>query len=155
MIVSNATDYPIGSISQVSAIAACQSIGPGYHLLTENEWMTLARSIEKNPVNWTGNAVGNGYVHNGHINGNPMIVLTATTNDTDAYYGITAMTGTVSRNNKRVLYLSNGEAIWDLSGNANEQVNKANSLDTTSINLRTFLGSFPCDTAAASFFSWS
>ena len=88
-VVSNALDVPIAVLSQPQAIAACQSIGAGYHLVTENEWMTLARNIETIPSNWSGNATGSGYVYNGHVNGNPGNALPAGTDDLDGLNGIT------------------------------------------------------------------
>ena len=56
--VSQAGKYPIGNISQTQAIAACASMGAGYHLITNNQWMTIARNIEANPLNWSGGTVG-------------------------------------------------------------------------------------------------
>lgn len=50
--------YPIADINQAEAIAACQSMGSGYHLITNNEWMTIARSIEANPTNWSSGTIG-------------------------------------------------------------------------------------------------
>jgi len=52
-IVSQAGKYPIADINQTEAIAACQSMGVGYHLITNDEWMTLARNIESNGKNWS------------------------------------------------------------------------------------------------------
>lgn len=56
-ILSQAGKYPIAVINQTEAIAACQSMGSGYHLITNDEWMTIARSIEVNPVNWNSGTI--------------------------------------------------------------------------------------------------
>jgi hypothetical protein len=40
-------------MNQSEAIAACKSLGQGYHLVTNNEWMTIARNIESQGENWS------------------------------------------------------------------------------------------------------
>jgi hypothetical protein len=50
--VSTATDQPWTNISQTDAITASQTAGTGAHLLTENEWMTIAHNILLQPANW-------------------------------------------------------------------------------------------------------
>jgi len=122
--VSNATDVPIVNVDQTKAIAACQSIGA--HLITNNEWMTLARNVEQVTSNWSGNAVGNGYLYSGHSDNAPAFALSASTDDTDGYNGTS---NTSPSNQRRTLTLSNGNVIWDLAGNVWEHVNKANTID--------------------------
>jgi len=51
--------------------------------------MTIARNIEQVTSNWSGNAVGNGYIYNGHANNNPASALAASADDTNNLYGIT------------------------------------------------------------------
>lgn len=67
-IVSMAGKYPIADISQQQAIDACKSMGAGYHLTTNNEWMTIARNIESNAKNWSSGTVGQGNLWNGVSN---------------------------------------------------------------------------------------
>ena len=67
-IVSIAGKYPIADINQAEAIAACQSMGRGYHLITNNQWMTIGRSIEANPANWSSGTIGVGSLSNGVSN---------------------------------------------------------------------------------------
>ena len=43
-------------------------MGAGYHLITNNEWMTIARNIEANPTNWSNGITGSGYISNGVSN---------------------------------------------------------------------------------------
>lgn len=57
-IVSMPGKYPIAEINQAEAIDACMSMGNGYHLITNDEWMTIARNIEANPSNWSSGTVG-------------------------------------------------------------------------------------------------
>ncbi len=52
-IVSLPNKYPIVKISQIAAIASCKALGTNYHLITNNEWMTIARNIESNSDNWS------------------------------------------------------------------------------------------------------
>ena len=42
---------PWVNISQTSAIADCHAIGPGYHLMTDPEWMTIADETTALPIN--------------------------------------------------------------------------------------------------------
>jgi hypothetical protein len=54
MIITSASiPEPIATVSQPQAIIACRSMGAGYHLITENEWMTVARNIEQVSNNWS------------------------------------------------------------------------------------------------------
>ncbi|MDD2917293.1 MAG: type II secretion system protein, partial [Candidatus Gracilibacteria bacterium] len=63
--VSIPNKFPIANISQTQAIAACKSLGTGYHLITNNEWMTIARDIEAQGDNWSTGIVGSGGIYRG------------------------------------------------------------------------------------------
>jgi len=112
-VVSTPEGSPIARITQPQAIAACESLGDNYHLITNDEWMTLARNIEMVPENWSNGVIGSGYIYSGHNDNDPSGALEASINDTDSYYGTNNTTG----NQKRTLTLTNGQIIWDLSGN--------------------------------------
>lgn len=112
---SQANGAPWVSISQTDAIT--QSANAGGHLITDNEWLTIAHNTLGVASNWSGGSVGSGYFYNGHVNNNPGSALTASTDDTDGLNGITGGTGGAGSNNRRTLALNNGEVIWDLSGN--------------------------------------
>lgn len=109
-IVSTPEGSPIVRITQTESIAACEAIGG--HLITNNEWMTIARNIEQVPSNWSGGVVGLGYIYSGHNDGTPGGALEASI-DTNGYAG----TGQTTGNQRRTLTLTNGEVIWDLAGN--------------------------------------
>ncbi len=109
-LVSTPEGSPIARISQTEAIAACQAIGG--HLITNNEWMTIARNIEQVPSNWSTGTVGQGFIYSGHNDNSPAGALEASI-DTNGYAG----TGQTSGNQRRTLTLTNGEVIWDLAGN--------------------------------------
>lgn len=142
-IVSNAADVPVVNLSQTQAIAACKSMGAGYHLVTNNEWMTLARNTESVGSNWSSGIVGSGYMYSGHNDQSPYGTLAASVDDTQGYIntGDTASASDGSygnyssdveqayRGQRRTLKLSNEKVIWDLAGDAWEHVNKANTLN--------------------------
>lgn len=111
-IASVASGYPIANINQTTAASYCTTAGAS--LITNAEWMTIARNIEGQASNWTNNEVGNGRLWRGHGDNSPAKALEANTDDTQNYTG----TGNVSPSiERRTHTLSNGEVIWDLSGN--------------------------------------
>ncbi|MHB1314111.1 MAG: prepilin-type N-terminal cleavage/methylation domain-containing protein [Christensenellales bacterium] len=112
---SRASGTPWVNISQTNAIAEAQTACTGCHLITEAEWMTIAQNVLSVPGNWSGGAVGSGYIYSGHNDGAPANSLAAST-DGDGYSG----TSQTSGNQKRTLTLTNGEVIWDLAGNVHE-----------------------------------
>jgi len=131
--ISMAWRYPITYITQLEAISSCKSIWVWYHLITNNEWMTIARNIEQQSLNWSSWIVWSWYVYNWVSNWTSWcnINLTSTT------WRILA-TKTWDSNctwQKNKLTLSNWEEIWDLAWNVKEHVNKANTLDWTNNDL--------------------
>ena len=115
-VVSTPEGSPIAKLTQPQAKTACESLGDNYHLITNDEWMTLARNIEMVPENWSSGEIGSGYIYSGHNDKDPAGALEASINDTDSYSGTNNTTG----NQKRTLTLTNGQIIWDLSGNVYE-----------------------------------
>ncbi|MDD4358242.1 MAG: SUMF1/EgtB/PvdO family nonheme iron enzyme [Candidatus Pacebacteria bacterium] len=109
--VSQADGIPWRYVTQDEAKEACQNIGA--HLMTNAEWMALARDIADVDSNWIGGK-GVGYLKTGN-----------TGEDTSGAYNsaLDPDYGT-SRNEKAKLILSNGEEIWDLSGNMWEWVDE-------------------------------
>ena len=101
--ISTAAGTPWVSISQTTAIANSPNVAgcTGCHLITENEWMTIAQNVLSVPGNWSGGTVGSGNIPRGNSNSAAA---------TDASADLTGV-------NKRTLTLSNGEIIWDLAGN--------------------------------------
>lgn len=120
---SQAAGTPWVSISQTSAITTAAAACSGCHLTSEAEWMTLAANVISVPSNWSSGTVGTGYLYQGHINNNPASALEASSNDSDGLNGIAGGTGGAGANNRRTLTLTNGEVIWDLSGNVWEWTN--------------------------------
>lgn len=117
--VSQAAGTPWVSISQTSAIATATGACSGCHLITEAEWMTIAANVLSVPSNWSGGAVGSGFIYSGHNDNVPANSLAASS-DNDGYNGTGQTTGS---NQRRTLTLTNGEVIWDFAGNVWEWTN--------------------------------
>lgn len=142
--VSTAAGTPWVNISQRDAADRARALGPGYHLITEAEWMTIATDALWQNSNWTSGTVGTGSLYTGHKNNTPANALEASTDDGDGYFG----TGnTAPSTQRRTLNLSNGEVIWDISGNVWEWT------DATIFgqDQPTVAGS---DDSASSYFGW-
>ena len=105
---------PWVNINRSSAATACAANGPGYHLITNAEWMTIARDIEANPVNWNRGEgpVGTGTLSRGNSNSN---AASATSTDDNPYSGTGITNGDWTH--KRTHTLSTDEVIWDMAGN--------------------------------------
>ena len=130
-IVSTPTGMPVTYIPEDdgtsgSAKAYCQNAG--WHLMTNSEWMTIARNVAEVPANWCdkdGTNCGNPpgtlgkILANGHNDLFPNKALPAGTDDQPCF-GTTAdesgKCGSKS-SQKRTLILNNGEIIWDFAGN--------------------------------------
>lgn len=114
--VSTATGTPWVSISQTNAIAYAPNVVgcSGCHLISEAEWLTIAQNVLGVASNWSGGAVGSGYIYSGHNDNAPANALAGDANDANGYSG----TGNSSPSSqRRTLTLTNGEVIWDLAGN--------------------------------------
>ena len=112
-----------------SALKACKDIGVGYRLFSITQWQTVARNAENVASNWSGGAVGKGVLNRGHSDMSPLSVLANSADDADGYFG-TGNTGFNSASwsglgaspasgteQKRTHILSNGNGVWDFSGN--------------------------------------
>lgn len=121
---SQASGAPWVSISQTSAVTTSAAACDGCHLITESEWLTIAHNALGVAGNWSGGAVGLGYVYAGHNDVSPAGALAGATGALNDCYGtITAGADTscaTSGAQHRSLALSNGQVIWDLAGNVNE-----------------------------------
>ena len=116
---SVATGTPWVSIYQDVAKAECEKIGA--HLITNAEWMAIARDIEAQDENWVGTGTAR-VLKMGNVGSN--------TNDSTAWYALgsadfegNTKTGTNRDSDSPArLVLSNGQSIWDFSGNVWEWV---------------------------------
>lgn len=110
-VMSVPDELPIINVTPARAQTLCQSAGG--HLMTNAEWMTIARDIEEIPENWIENVV-NGY---DILRGNAY----ETHGDLDQAFD--DYSGSYGSDFRRYLYLSSGHQIWDLIGNAAEMLN--------------------------------
>lgn len=115
---SEAAGTPWASLTPATAAMKASAACSGCHLMTSGEWLTLAHNISKIGSNWTSGTVGVGTLYYGHSDQDPANSLAATTADNDGYVG----TGNSTGAQRRTLTLSNGEVIWDLSGNLWEMI---------------------------------
>ncbi|MDH5717326.1 MAG: SUMF1/EgtB/PvdO family nonheme iron enzyme [Spirochaetia bacterium] len=149
---SEAAGLPWVSISQTDAKAQCSALGAGYHLITNPEWMTVARNIENVAENWDSGTVGSGMLNTGHSDGTPANSLAAGT-DNDPCFGTGQVCDDVTWNSQRRTHkLDNGEVIWDLSLNVAELIDWFVSIDKASpqaagieINTTVSTGSMPAN----------
>ncbi|HUY69630.1 MAG TPA: SUMF1/EgtB/PvdO family nonheme iron enzyme, partial [Candidatus Tyrphobacter sp.] len=116
-VASTPSGYPIADIDQTDAATYCNTIGA--HLITNNEWQTIAWNAENVSSNWYGGVVGTNYLYSGHNDNAPANALQASADDTQGYYHETNTGG----NQRRTLTLSNGNVVWDLAGNVWEWTN--------------------------------
>ena len=132
---SNAQNSPWVIIGQQDAEAECASLGQGYHLITNPEWMSIATNIVGVSSNWSNGAVGNGQLIRGHSDTSPGLPCAASVDigmnvvETDCSAKPSANDDYIEQ---RTHTLSNGEVIWDLSGNAWEWTNYFNDYDKPS-----------------------
>jgi len=121
---TQAAGTPVVEINQTDAITACSLNGAGYGLINNREWMTIARNIEGQASNWRNGVIGsidesptNGGLYRGHSDVSPYNALAASTNDSQGYEGTENANETPVSRERRTHTLSNGETIWDMSGN--------------------------------------
>ena len=128
--VSQSADVPYVNISRNDSITKCTDLGEGYDLMTNDEWQSVARNIELVASNWNANIVGSGSLNRGHSDASPDNALAANDDDNQACYG-TEQTcdSSIWDSQRRTHKLSNGEVIWDLSGNVWEWVKDDNTVD--------------------------
>jgi prepilin-type N-terminal cleavage/methylation domain-containing protein len=123
---SRADGTPWVNVTQANAIAESSTVTAcsGCHLISEAEWLTIAQNVLGVRSNWSGASVGSGYVFSGHGDAAPGSALASDSNDANGYTGTGNLSGeaafangVVGNSQRRTLQLSNGEVIWDISGN--------------------------------------
>lgn len=118
--VSRLDGTPWVSIDQADAKAECESLGEGFHLINNQEWMTIATNIANVGTNWTGGNVGDGQIKRGHSDDSPAEACAA---PSDPLLNVVENDCTNQANTaddlieQRTHILSNGEILLDLAGN--------------------------------------
>lgn len=115
---------PWVAIKAVDAYARCGEMTEAnftgeFSMISNAEWMTIARDIESTDDNWSGGSVGIGKLLRGHSDNSPSNIV-GVTDDSDPYDS----TGNTSSDpvgagweQGRTHLLSNGSVVWDFSGN--------------------------------------
>ena len=122
--VSETSGVPWTLIDQDTAKAACKGIDTNYDLISNPEWMAIARNVENVAENWTGNSVGIGCLKRGNV-GSTDACDDGNLGTTDSSYTGANPDNVGSRtgyNDTAELVLDNGNSIFDLSGNVWEWV---------------------------------
>ena len=123
---SKAGEAPWTGISQENAIKECEKINA--HLITNAEWMAIARDIEAQGANWTNGVVGgaDAMINRGFTNTSNTGVAPNTgpgyEYNTKANEVGPSTDANATHEYKRTHTLSNGQTIWDFSGNVWEWV---------------------------------
>ncbi len=112
---SLASGTPWADIDQNAARAACVAVGK--RLISNDEWLQIARNVENVGWNWSGGSVGSGNMSDGHSDNSPGNSLAAGSDDDPCYGTGNSCSTTVWHNQRRTYKLSNGEYIWDFGGN--------------------------------------
>ncbi len=114
---------PWRNVSQVVAQTACRGLGAGYDLISNREWMTIARGAELIGRNWSGGASGSGRLVEGHTDGSS--VFEPISDPSDPYTGTgndASQLPDVGWEQRRTLEYAPGLVIWDLPGHVQEWV---------------------------------
>ena len=130
---SVAADAPWSSVTRDQAKAACAALGENFALPDNAHWMTIARNIESVAWNWGGDLSLHQYGPSRGITNNPSSATAgfpASTDDNEAcYLSNTPSGGPVATCDlthydvaRRVHQLSNGDYLWDFSGNVSEWI---------------------------------
>lgn len=106
-------------VTQTQAISYSAAACEGCKLIADAEWMTIVADVLSVKYNWSGGKVGEGYIYSGHNDAAPYNAISASANDDEGYIN-TGNSSSSGANQRRTLYLSSGDVIWDLPGNAQE-----------------------------------
>lgn len=118
---SRPSGTPWVTINQNQAIEAAKRACSNCHLITEPQWMTIAANALGVADNWSGGVVGSGHLYSGHTHNGPGEAIAASPIDSEGMHAINGGMGNGPQyNNRRTLSLTNGQVIWDFSGNVAE-----------------------------------
>jgi hypothetical protein len=123
---SQALLTPWTSITFTNAVTQCTSLGSKYDLISNPEWMSIARGIESRTNNWSSSVVGTGMLVSGHSDSsfasNDLLAITDTTDSYNGTGNNASQAAGSGWEQRRTFNLANGNIIWDFAGNALEWV---------------------------------
>lgn len=130
--VSQPASSPWLNITIENAQAACADLGwedeNHFDLISNQEWMAIARNVEKQDANWMFDDVDpllKVMLYTGNSNGNSMSTPRSISDILDPYNNTGDSAGDPiggGREQRRTMELSNGSIIWDMAANAWEWV---------------------------------
>lgn len=112
--VSTEANQPWRNVSANDSASECESLGPKYHLISNQEWMAIARDIEAQGSNWSSGSVGIDCLYRGNTG--------EATTLTSCGYNAGQPDAGANRDSRAKHVLSNGNEIFDISGNVWEWV---------------------------------
>ena len=115
---------PWAGVSKEAARLECDQLGDGHQLISNRQWQTIAHDLTSVASNWSGGAVGVGFVPRGHTDGMPAVAVPAGSGDPCEGTGNPSCTdpGHPDFSQRRTHHLSSGDLVWDFAGNLWEQV---------------------------------
>lgn len=120
--VSIPINQPWRLIDAQNAALRCQSLGANYQLISNDHWMAMARDIENQAQNWTGDFIGGGggnCLFRGNT-GELTVGDGSNLGDSCGYNATPDPDSGIIRDLRSIHTLSNGAQIYDLAGNLPE-----------------------------------
>jgi hypothetical protein len=112
-------------MNAVVARDACRALGPEFDLISNPEWMTIARDAEGVGANWSGGAPGAGRIVEGCTDGAPGTIAATAGDGRDPYVNTNNSAADAPGSGweqRRTVVLSTGGVVWDLAGNVQEWI---------------------------------
>lgn len=120
-------ESPWANINRTDAINACTQLGSKYDLINNNEWMTIARRIASQPINWSSGQIAVGELNRGHSDSLPAAPQPASDQDDDScFLTEQSCSKTLWDSQRRIHFIDENTLIWDLAGNVLEWVKDDN-----------------------------
>jgi hypothetical protein len=112
-------------MNAMAARDACRALGPAFDLISNPEWMTIARDAERIGANWSGGAPGAGRIVEGLTDDAPAIIAASAGDGRDPYLDTNNSAADAPGSGweqRRTVVLSTGGVVWDLAGNVQEWI---------------------------------
>lgn len=120
--VSVSEGRPWRGLDALAAYAACAQLGERYALMTNPEWMTIARAAELTADNWSGGAPYQGRLVEGASDDSPILGI-ADPGDPYSDTGNTAEDPPdMGWEQRRTIVLPTGNTLWDLAAHLQEWI---------------------------------
>jgi hypothetical protein len=122
---------PLVNLLVADSQSKCTNIGTRYDLISNPEWMTITRNSEAVSSNFQSGKIARGWAARSDYGDTWSNTAVAPSTDSNCLYNTAGDTCGSSGVHlyRRTLTLSNGEIIWDLSGNVYEWVDWNLTLD--------------------------